>query len=55
MPSPQTMVNACSTLGRVRSRTTRNPPQSQQPYSNFGTLRRDHIITDTIPGPESCV
>ncbi|CAH1164164.1 unnamed protein product, partial [Phaedon cochleariae] len=38
-----------STLGRTRPRPRDNS------YSNFATLRRDHIIADSIPGPESCV
>nr|XP_022903608.1 nephrin [Onthophagus taurus] len=39
-----------TTLGRPRVRQ-RVEPQ----FSNFATMRRDHIIADSIPGPESCV
>ncbi|XP_066249779.1 protein turtle homolog A-like [Euwallacea similis] len=39
-----------STLGRPRTR-----PRDVS-YGSFATVRRDqHILTDTIPGPESCV
>ncbi|XP_050293080.1 hemicentin-1 isoform X2 [Anthonomus grandis grandis] len=39
-----------NTLGRPRTR-----PRDVS-YNSFATIRRDqHIITDTIPGPESCV
>ncbi|XP_076268336.1 protein turtle homolog A-like isoform X1 [Rhynchophorus ferrugineus] len=38
-----------NTLGRPRTR-----PRDMS-YSSFATMRREHIITDTIPGPESCV
>ncbi|KAJ8925413.1 hypothetical protein NQ315_009245, partial [Exocentrus adspersus] len=38
-----------NTLGRSRPRPRENS------YPNFATTRRDHIIADTIPGPESCV
>ncbi|XP_072379840.1 protein turtle homolog A-like [Diabrotica undecimpunctata] len=38
-----------NTLGRSRPRP-RDPS-----YTNFTTMRRDHIIADSIPGPESCV
>ncbi|KAG5873698.1 hypothetical protein JTB14_000873 [Gonioctena quinquepunctata] len=45
-PSPCDVTN---TIGRTRPRPRDNS------YSNFATLRRDHIIADSIPGPESCV
>lgn len=38
-----------NTLGRSRPRPRDNS------YSSFATMRRDHIIADAIPGPESCV
>lgn len=47
--SPEIFAPQVSTLGRTRSR------QRDPSYSSFATMRRDHIITDTIPGPESCV
>ncbi|CAH0552052.1 unnamed protein product [Brassicogethes aeneus] len=49
--SPIGMNNEiCNTLGRTRPRPRDNS------YSNFATMRRDHhIISDSIPGPESCV
>ncbi|VEN51525.1 unnamed protein product [Callosobruchus maculatus] len=42
-----------SSLGRSRPRPSREG--STQFVANFATMRRDHIIADAIPGPESCV
>ncbi|XP_060522405.1 synaptogenesis protein syg-2-like isoform X2 [Cylas formicarius] len=42
-------LNSSRTLGRPKLR-----PRDMS-YSSFATLRRDHIIADSIPGPESCV
>ncbi|KAH0816848.1 hypothetical protein GEV33_005943 [Tenebrio molitor] len=48
--SPEVCVTQVGgTLGRTRSR-----PRDVS-YSTFATMRRDHIIADAIPGPESCV
>ncbi|RZC33436.1 hemicentin-2 [Asbolus verrucosus] len=47
--SPEVCVTQTGTLGRTRSRSR------DVSYSTFATLRRDHIIADSIPGPESCV
>ncbi|XP_008195943.1 hemicentin-2 isoform X1 [Tribolium castaneum] len=48
--SPEVSVSQTGgTLGRPR------PRPRDISYSNFATMRRDHIIADAIPGPESCV
>lgn len=48
--SPEVCITQTGgTLGRPR------PRPRDMSYSNFATIRRDHIIADTIPGPESCV
>lgn len=47
--SSEVCVTQAGTLGRTRSR-----PRDIS-YSTFATMRRDHIIADSIPGPESCV
>ncbi|XP_065167834.1 hemicentin-1-like isoform X2 [Atheta coriaria] len=48
--APQTMNSMATTLGRSRPR-----PPRDVPFNSFATMRRDHIIADSIPGPESCV
>ncbi|KAF2902385.1 hypothetical protein ILUMI_03801 [Ignelater luminosus] len=47
--SPETCAIQTATIGRPRTR-----PKDAS-FSTFATMRRDHIITDSIPGPESCV
>ncbi|KAK5647891.1 hypothetical protein RI129_002783 [Pyrocoelia pectoralis] len=48
--SPETCAIQTATIGRPRGR-----PKDVPPFSTFATMRRDHIIADSIPGPESCV
>lgn len=48
--SPDSMSpHGTATLGRTHSR------HRDAPYSHLGTIRRDHTLSDAIPGPESCV
>lgn len=47
--SPEINSFQTATIGRPRTRP------KDVTFSTFATIRRDHIITDSIPGPESCV